>query len=168
MIVTLKARAGLIDAVRHDLARPHAFAYERVGFIRAKCAWLGQRLELLACGYSPVDDADYEHAAGVGAQIGSDAIRKALQSAYRPQQSLLHVHTHGGRGLPQFSPTDRRSAEEFVPSFFTTLPRMPHGILVLSDNAAAGLLWLAEDRGPVPIGEFRRADAPLGKQWNAA
>lgn len=168
MNIVVKAPAALVDVVRADLSRPHPFAHERVGFIKARCMWLEQgMLGLLACGYSPVDDNDYEPAPGVGAQIGSDAIRKALQAAYRPQQALLHVHTHGGCGTPEFSGIDRRSAAEFVPSFFTTLPRVPHGILVLSNDAATGLLWLAENGPPISICGFRRVGAPYGKQWSA-
>ena len=57
-------------------------------------------------------DEDYEIDRTVGAKIGSAAMRKAVQSAYRPAATLLHVHTHGGHGKPGFSAVDLNSAKE--------------------------------------------------------
>ena len=168
MRATIKMSGVLIDAVRADLHRPHDFAYERIGFITAASAATPSGLLLLARDYTPVADHDYEHAPAVGAQIGSDAIRKALQSAYRPQHALLHVHSHGGSGTPCFSGTDTRSAAEFVPSFFNAIPRCPHGILVLSNDAAAGLLWVDPEHSPVPVNRFIRVGAPYRYQWSAS
>jgi len=91
-------------------------------------------------------------------------MRKAVQSAYRPAAALLHVHTHGGGGKPGFSRVDLDSADDFVPGFFETTPRMPHGLLVLSNDAGHGLLWLANDRAPVAIDHFQRIDAPTQRE----
>ena len=165
MTVHLKIDGRLLDDVRHDLRRPHPFAHERVGFFTAGAADLGDRLLLLVRGYTPVTDEDYEIDRRVGAKIGSAAMRKAVQSAYRPAATLLHVHTHGGQGKPGFSGVDLNSAKDFVPGFFETTPRMPHGLLVLSDDAAHGLLWLADDRPPGVVDHFQRIDAPLQREW---
>jgi hypothetical protein len=163
--VHLKIEGRLLDAVRQDLHRPHAFAFERVGFFTAGAADLGDRLLLTVRDFTPVADEDYEIDRKVGAKIGSAAMRKAVQSAYRPAATLLHVHTHGGRGKPAFSSVDLNSAKHFVPGFFETAPRMPHGLLVLSNDAAHGILWLANDLSPVNIDEFQRIDAPLQREW---
>jgi hypothetical protein len=165
MKVTLKIDGRMLDDVRRDLARPHAFAHERVGFLTAGASAIGPELMLMVRDYRPVDDADYEHDPRVGAKIGSAAMRKAVESAYRPPAVLLHIHTHGGFGRPGFSQVDLRSADDFVPGFFETTPRMPHGLLVLSDNSACGLLWLAGARPPVDINTFIRIDAPLQGAW---
>lgn len=165
MTVHLKIDGALLDKVRQDLHRPHPFACERVGFFTAGAADLGDRLLLLVRDYRPVADEDYEIDRKVGAKIGSAAMRKAVQSAYRPAAVLLHVHTHGGRGKPSFSGVDLNSAKAFVPGFFETAPRMPHGLLVLSVDAAHGLLWLASNRPPVTIDQFQRIDAPLQREW---
>lgn len=167
MTVYLKINGRLLDDVRKDLHRPHAFAHERVGFFTAGAADLGDRLLLTIRGYTPVADEDYEIDRKVGAKIGSAAMRKAVQSAYRPAAALLHVHTHGGRGKPGFSRVDLTSADDFVPGFFETSPRMPHGLLVLSNDAAHGLLWLASDRAPVAIDQLQRIDAPLQREWGS-
>ncbi|WP_439373034.1 hypothetical protein [Bradyrhizobium sp. DASA03120] len=118
MKVSLKIAGSLLDQVRRDLARPHFFAHERVGFLTAGAAAVAGDLMLLVRGYMPVADEDYEVAPGVGARIGSNAMRKAAQAAYRPPSALLHVHTHGGRGLPKFSGIDLESGDKFVAGFF--------------------------------------------------
>jgi hypothetical protein len=166
--VRAKIEGAMLDGIRQNLAIPHHFAHERVGFLRAALAEAPGRLLVLVRGYQPVADGDYEEVYGAGATIGSDAMRKAVQWAYRPAAALIHIHTHGGSGLPAFSGVDLRSAGEYVPGFFETVPKMPHGIVVLSNNAATGLLWLSPERKPVAITEFIRVGAPLRRQWSAS
>ncbi|MCQ8870361.1 hypothetical protein NP945_00805 [Mesorhizobium sp. LMG17149] len=166
MKILVKISGGLLDRVREDLQRPHHFAHERVGFLTAGVAACRDGLLLLIRGYLPVDDGDYEPSRAVGARIGSNAMRKAVQAAYRPQSSLLHVHTHGGRGVPRFSGVDLESAKDFVPAFFQTVAKMPHGLLVLSDDAAAGNLWLDHSKS-VPINRFFRVGRSLTDQWRS-
>lgn len=166
MNVTLKISAELLGQVRSDLVRPHAFAHERVGFLLAGAAAISGGLMLTVRGYQAVADADYEFAPGIGARIGSNAMRKAAQAAYRPRSTILHVHTHGGRGVPRFSGVDLESANEFVPAFFHSAPRMPHGLLVLSDTDAFGLLWVAPDQPPIDISKMVSVGIPLINCWS--
>lgn len=164
MKARLKLPTRMLAEMRADLHRPHAFAHERVGFVTAgACLMDDGNLMLFARTYRPVDDEDYVPDPTVGVQIGSSAIRKALQSAYRPPAAVLHIHSHGGRGLPEFSGIDRQSAREFVPSFFNAVPRMPHGIIVLSSDSAAGLLWYGQDRAEEYVIEFIGVGAPYIK-----
>jgi hypothetical protein len=164
MKARIKILAATLTAIRADLARPHAFAHERVGFLTAGVANFDERgILMLAREYRPVDEEDYEPDPTVGVKIGSGAMRKALQAAYRPPAAVLHIHTHGGMGRPDFSGIDRRSASEFVPSFFNPVPRMPHGILVLSDDSAKGLLWFAPGQSPVLIIDIVSVGAPTRK-----
>jgi len=161
MKARFKILGSMLANIRTDLARPHAFAHERVGFITAGVAAdAAGDLLLLARTYRPVDEEDYVPDPSVGVKIGPGAMRKALQSAYRPPTALLHVHTHGGRGRPDFSGVDRRSASEFVPSFFNAVPKMPHGIVVLSDDSAAGLLWFSPDGREERVTEFVSVGSP--------
>ncbi len=165
---SIRIASGDLSAMRADLARAHPFAWERVGFMVASAAAATDRLLLLVRGYRPVADEDYVRSREVGAEIGSEAFRKALQWAYRPRSALIHVHTHHGRGKPEFSGVDLRSGFEFVPSFLTTVPRMPQGMLVLSDEAATGLLWLAEDRNPIAIDDFIQVGDHYHRDWRHA
>lgn len=164
MKARIKIPAALLATIRADLARPHRFAHERVGFLTAGAALFdGNGLMLLARDYRPVDEEDYERDPSVGVKIGAGAMRKALQAAYRPAAAVLHIHTHGGLGRPQFSGVDRCSAAEFVPSFFNPVPRMPHGILVLSDDSANGLVWIDPGQQPVPVTDIISVGGPYRK-----
>src|SRR3546814_16946689 len=68
--------------------------------------------------------------------IGPDAMRKGLQFAYMSRSALVHLHTHGGTGRPEFSGVDLDDGKNFVPSFFNVVPHLPHALLVLSDESA--------------------------------
>lgn len=154
MKIRLKIHADLLEGIRRDLERPHAFAAERVGFVTAGVAVSGEWLLLLAREYHPVADEDYLRDFSAGATIGSDAMGKAAERAYEPRSALLHIHYHGGRGKPAFSGTDLRSGAEFVPGFFHVTAKMPHGMLVLSDDSATGMLWLDGKKDGTDIDEF--------------
>lgn len=90
-------------------------------------------------------------------------MRKATQFAYQDRSALLHIHSHGGIGRPEFSGIDLHSGAEFVPGFFHSVPRMPHGMLVLSQNSATGLLWLGSDQSGGYVADFVRVGAPYRK-----
>lgn len=162
MNVHFKIRADLLAHIRRDLARPHAFAYERVGFISAGISRIGSgSLMLLARAYHPVDDGDYLQDSSVGAMMGSDAIRKALQRTFQSGSVALHIHCHEHRGRPSFSGVDRRENAKFVPNFFNVAAHTAHGALLLSYDSAAGDLWLSRDAAPIPITRFSAIGAPL-------
>jgi len=167
MRVTLKIPSKILHEARTDLERRHVFAHERVGFFRAAAAGVPGGIILCITDYHPVADEDYERSADCGAQIGSEAMRKAVQAAYKPARALLHVHSHGGHGKPVFSHTDTRSADEFVPGFFSPVPRMPHGLLVLSDDSATGLLWTDPKQRPLRIESFVKAGQRYSRDWKS-
>ncbi len=167
MKLTLKITGGLLAAVRSDLSRPHAFAHERVGFISAGLSSLGSDVLLIARSYRPVVDQDYLDDPSVGAMMGPEAIRKALQWAMGEGHAMLHVHTHGGCGIPGFSSIDVRENAKFVPNFHKVAPKCAHGALVLSDDAARGQVWLERGCTPTPIDAFVEIGNSLRK-WSPA
>ncbi|HEX7888500.1 MAG TPA: hypothetical protein VF522_03995 [Ramlibacter sp.] len=161
MQLTIKLSSGELALARADLAVPHAFAFERVGFLLARPSWMTpDAIDLVVTTYLRVDDEDYVPDESVGASIGSSAMRKALQEAYKAKASLLHVHVHSGRGRPRFSGVDLASSKTFVPGFFNVLPDLPHGVLVLSDDSAAGLVWTAQRGRPHPVTSFVQPSGP--------
>lgn len=164
MKTNIKIVGSLLGDIRVDLHRRHAFAFERVGFLMAGASWTRHgNLVLLCRDYQPVADEDYERSSTVGARIGSNAMRKALQAAYRHKSAILHIHTHGGRCRPEFSSVDLASARDFVPGFFNALPQMPHGIVVLSNESARCLLWTGAKDRPRYADGFQQIGTPLIK-----
>jgi hypothetical protein len=167
-MIIFRARTDLLDAVRKDLHRPHAFAAERVGFLICRAGRLdGAGLVLLAVGYDAVADEHYLEDPSVGAMMGPAAIRAAMQRAYNggaEDLGIFHVHMHGHLGRTGFSEVDDRESRKFVPDFFNVAPEMPHGAVVLSLDQAVGLCWPSPGAAPAPINRFASVGAPL-KMW---
>lgn len=162
MKLHFKVPRSLVLQIRADLCRPHPFAHERVGFMTIGASSVPDReLILLARGYQPVEDADYEPDRACGARISGTAFRKGLQRAYRARSGLVHVHAHGGSGIPHFSGVDLQSGGEFVPGFFEAIPSMPHGMIVLSNDRAAGLFWFGKRVRPLAVTSFAFVGAPI-------
>lgn len=153
MKTVFKMTGRFLRDVRHDLARPHAFASERIGFISIRAAGTANNLILLAEGYHPVDDDDYINDPTVGAMMSQEAIRKALNIALLQSVGMFHVHMHDHLGRPSFSHIDLREQRKFVPDFFKICHEMPHGATVLSYDNATGRLWLSPEK-VVGISEF--------------
>lgn len=168
MMTMFRARSDLLETVRGDLERPHAFAAERVGFLLCRAGRLtGDGLLVLAASYDPVADEDYIDDPSVGALMGPAAIRKALQRAYNGSGadiSIFHVHMHDHRGLPGFSRVDLTESMKFVPDFFNAAGSMPHGAIVLSRDRAVGLCWRRRGEKPMPIDRFVSVGAPV-EMW---
>jgi len=148
-----RATTEFMGRVQADLARPHPFAAERVGFISVRAAKGKDRLILLAENYHPIADHDYIPDLTVGAMMSQEAIRKALELALLQSVGVFHVHVHEHRGLPRFSRTDLREQVKFVPDFFKVRPQMPHGAIVLSYDRAIGRVWTAPE-AVADIAEF--------------
>ena len=165
MKVRFKITTALLIAIRDDLRRPHPFAHERVGFIAAGLSAWGDDLLVLAREYRPVADDDYLDDATVGAMMGPDAIRNALQWALQDEVAVFHVHTHGGNGIPSFSEIDLRESAKFVPDFFKVAPKCAHGSIVLSETAARGMVWFDRSRSADFISSFIEVGVPLRK-WS--
>ena len=164
MKTCFKVTNTLLASVRHDLARPHPFARERVGFISAGLAATGDTLLILAREYRPLLDDDYLPDSTVGAMMGADPIQRALQWAMESGGAMFHVHAHAGTGLPSFSETDLRESAKFVPDYFKVAPQSVHGAIVLSDDAAKGQIWFNQNGSHGFIQNFSEVGLPI-KKW---
>ena len=161
---------ALLDRVHSDLDRKHAFAAERVGFIACRIGRADGGALLLAHEYLVVLDEDYEYdpSPEVGAMMGSNAIRKALQYTFNNDVAMLHVHRHEHTGRPRFSGLDLSESAKFVPDFFKVRTDVPHGTLVLSRGSMFGLCWDPVSHKPAPIDQLSVIGRPLsifGRWW---
>ena len=150
-----------------DLARPHEFAFERVGFISCQAARTPTCLLLLAQSFHPVADEDYLPDESVGAMMGTDAIRKALELAYNTGVAMAHVHCHDHKGKTWFSGIDLKESAKFIPDFFKVCPNVPHTAIVFSRDSAAGLCWTAKTGRPQVINKISVVGNPLEVIWAA-
>lgn len=166
MKIRFKITRPLLATIRQDLERPHAFAHERVGFVSAGLAAAHDELLILAREYRTVADDGYLQADGVGAMMSANAIRQARQWAMDGHVAIFHIHSHGGRGIPRFSPIDARENAKFIPNFVSVAPQCVHGAIVLSDAAAYGQVWVdGSPRAPF-VTTFHEVGMPMHK-WRA-
>lgn len=162
MRVVFKLVDRLLERVRLDLARPHEFAAERVGFFICRAAVLvPEGVIVLAHDYRPVEDEDYVDDPTVGAMMGPTAIRKALEFALNNKAGMFHVHMHDHTGRPWFSRTDARESAKFVPDFWNVRPEMPHGAMVASKDSLYGRCWCPGISAPTEIREFVVVGSPI-------
>jgi hypothetical protein len=162
MRVLFKIMDRLLEHVRQDLSRPHAFAAERVGFLVCRAASLDPSgTVILAHSFKPLEDADYVDDPTVGAMMGPRAIRKALEFALNNKVAMFHVHMHDHSGRTRFSRVDARESARFVPDFWNVRPEMPHGATVLSRDSAFGMCWHPAESVPIEIGEFVVVGSPM-------
>ena len=155
MKLVFRVPQGLYHQIQKDLSRVHPVAAERVGFLACGIASLDPGgLLILADTYHPVTDSHYVNDPRAGATINADAIRAALQIAYRQKVSMFHIHRHEHYGRPQFSAIDLRESARLTPDFFKVRAEMPHGVIVFSHDGANGLCWLPGQKSPLPIDDF--------------
>jgi hypothetical protein len=140
-------------------------------FLFGRAARIGNDgLIILATEYEPIADDDYVDDPSVGAMMDATAIRKALERALNGgagDLSVFHVHRHEHDGAPWFSSIDLCESAKFAPSFFHVAPKIPHGVIVLSHDQAAGLWWTSEDADPQRIDRIVSVGAPL-RYWDAS
>lgn len=146
MRVLFRATTSLIQRARADLARPHEFAAERIGWLSTKAAVAGDTLLLLGLDYHSISDSDYVRDPSIGARIGEDAITQSLNLALRQRAGIFNIHSHGGNGTPLFSQTDVHEHPNLVSSLLPVQGAFPHGALLFSDDQLAGLVWLSRNR----------------------
>jgi len=156
----LRIPRALLDQMRTDLGRPHAFAHERVGLLLAREAEGQHGRILLARSYEPVHEDEYLLDTHVGARINRDAIRRMLGLALAGE-SILHVHLHAHRGEPGFSHVDEKNLGELIPSFCAVAPQALHGALLLSNDHGIAWCWHAGRDGAFPAKTITVVGYPL-------
>lgn len=162
MNISFKITKSLLDVIKQDLARSHDFAFERVGFIACRVGKTAQdEWILLGSQYYPVDDEHYVQDDSVGAQIGSDAIRKVLEIAYGEAVSIVHVHEHPHRGVPRLSRVDDREMAKLIPNFWHVRPNLPHAAIVLSHDSICGFAWEPSIKQRLLIQDFTIVGQPM-------
>jgi hypothetical protein len=161
MRAVFKMHSSLGHSIRIDLKRRHEFAYERVGFIACRAAKIPHGILVLAQSYVPLEDHCYARDHSVGARITSSAIRGAMQLSLDSGFSMFCVHMHEHFGIPRPSEIDIDAGKRLMPDFFGVTSWMPHGIIILSDDQAFGMCWLARESEPISFETISTSGAPI-------
>ena len=118
-----------------DLRRPHAFAHERIGFFSTRRGIGGA---VVVTGYQPALDDEYVQAPGVGACLGTAAVRRIMQVILSDKVGLLHVHLHDHQGKPAESSTDQMNIPPLVEALSRISTFGESGYVILSHDRAIG------------------------------
>ncbi|HXU21056.1 MAG TPA: hypothetical protein VN788_10780 [Verrucomicrobiae bacterium] len=160
MNIHFKLTTSMHRQILDDLRRTHPFAAERAAFIGCKPSRSRTGILLLAHTYIPLWDEQYVNDQRFGCVFNSEAMRNAMQFALQSDASMFHVHLHEHVGPAWFSRTDLRESQCFVPDFWNVKPQLPHGALVLSADAAAGLCWYPGQPIPARITQISSIGYP--------
>jgi hypothetical protein len=162
MNVQVRLTRALYERIHHDLERPHAFAAERVGFVRAK---LGNRggdpLLILLTEYVPVPDDQYVVDPFSGARIDGAAIRGAMQDVLTSGSGMFHVHMHPHVGSPALSRTDVAEIPRLIASLRNAGPTAAHGIFLLSLDKAVAFVWAPGEAEPIRAAKVAIVGYPM-------
>lgn len=161
MKIHFKITVTLLDGIVADLRRTHPFAAERAGFIGCKLTKCRTGTLVLAHTYISLPDDWYVDDERFGCVFNLQAMRAAMQFALTNDASIFHVHLHDHSGLPWFSRPDIRESAQYIPDFWNVKPMLPHGTLVLSADAAAGLCWYPEIKKPIRISRITAVGFPM-------
>jgi hypothetical protein len=152
MNAIVKITEELLCEALADLSRPHPFAGERVGFLRARAGQLNDGIILLPFAYITVPDDGYARDHRAAAVINETTIRNALQTAYSERVAMVHIHLHNHPGTPRFSGIDISETDMFMPPFTAVRPELPHAAVVRSRDSFAGRCWI--NSSVIPITRF--------------
>ena len=134
-----KLRKDTLSEIRADMARPHAYAFERIGCLFTVI--VNERSDqpvILATRYAPVAEDAYVRDKSIGARISSAAIRGMMQQVLDSRHGAFLVHLHDHSGYPSLSGTDQKELLPLVPSLRNAEPNAAHGALLLSRDRIAG------------------------------
>jgi molybdopterin/thiamine biosynthesis adenylyltransferase len=140
------------------VARPGS--REQVVFALGSHARIDGRTVLLVKEFLTLPDEAFVDTRAHGARWRGGAMRPILNAALSQRRGIVLFHTHPHAGPVSLSADDRRSARELLPTFQNLVPDLPHALVVLGRDQAAGLMLLANDQvyeGPFGIRWLGRA-----------
>ena len=152
-MIEIKMTGLLYQEIKKDLARPHPFAAERVGFVFGKLGSLsGKSKAVILTRYHSIPDDQYEEDDTVGARIGSEAMGTAMQAIFKgriTKEGIFHIHVHEHQGPTGMSRVDADGLPPMMPGFQAMGRTAAHGIIILSHDHGSGWTWLPGASEPI-------------------
>lgn len=136
MKTIIKIPHNLFEQAKKDLLRRSRSSYERVGFFSTKCSKTKSTVLVHCIAYNPVEEHHYITDRTVGVRIGPKAITDAMARAVNDSVGQIHVHWHGGTGLPYPSLTDSEELPKLLGSLRNAKHNEAHGWMILGEGDA--------------------------------
>ncbi|MGH9921780.1 MAG: HesA/MoeB/ThiF family protein [Nitrososphaerales archaeon] len=120
---------------------------EHFAFFLAEACTISKGTVLLVKDVILIDDDEME-TEGFAAKIKLDPLLRVTNTANSKKSVLVEIHNHTDfGGIVNFSGTDLKGFEEFVPYVLDVLPNRPYGALVVTEKASIeGLIWNHEGK----------------------
>src|ERR1017187_2777235 len=144
----IKIPRGLYEQAKADLLRPHEFAWERVGFFSTLYSKTKSRTIVHCVAYHPVQDGHYIEDSSVGVRIGPLAITESMARSLNNSVGQIHIHWHGGSGLPHPSTTDSNELPPVQQSLCNANVNEVHGWMILGNHDAWVSVFLPGEKAP--------------------
>ncbi len=141
--ILIRIPSSLLSQIKKDLNKPHAFAFERIGFISSTHKLL-KNGNIIICmfAYRHIPDDQYIDDQEVGARINSNAIRESLQGILDTKNGCFHAHCHQSSIKPEFSTIDLEDNPEIIKSFSYADGSQVHGMILFGKEKINALVKL--------------------------
>ena len=145
MKTIIKIPRPLFEKAKNDLLRHCRVRSERVGFLSTRYSKSDGALLVHCIDYTPVEDSHYIADNTVGVRIGPKAITAAMARAINHSVGQIHVHFHGGNGLPHPSGTDSQELPPLLGSLRNANSAEAHGWMIMGEHDAWASILLPKD-----------------------
>ncbi len=164
MNIKVRIARSLFDTVRVDLARPHPFAAERVGFLFGQLVDADGPLVLLK-EYAILPDEGYINDPKAGARIDSHTIRWVMQGVLDRKLGAFHIHMHHWPGRPVMSHMDAVEIPRIVKGLCRVGPDLVNGIILLHQEECGAWVWMPGKEAPVEVDSVSVVGFPYHFSW---
>lgn len=153
MIVTFEIPKPTFDQMRRHLL-PRRTRSEQAGFIFAHTRFVpGASLIFNFSEWLPLTARDFTHQSPYHLELADETRAQVIKHAHDLQCSLIEFHSHPGPWPAQFSGSDFRGFDEFVPHVLWRLKGRPYAAAVVAPSGLDALAWVSSPR------EFLAVDA---------
>ena len=157
--VVIEVPVPLFEQLDAHLATP-----EQVAFLLAEVDDRRFRAVSLELIVPPDFESRSDYHLSLAEGVGGRLIRIAFQRGL----SLVEIHSHGPRGRPKFSPSDRHGFDEWLPHVWWRLKGRPYAAIVKGGDAWDALAWFESPTTPEPVTALLIKDESIGELASGA
>lgn len=142
----IELSASLFDSLRSHLL-PNVMHAEEAAFLFAHVANEERGLRFRVIDWYPVPEEGFVERSLYYLELTDETRGLVIKKAHDLRCSLIEAHSHSGKHPAEFSQSDKRGFDEFVPHVLWRLKRRPYAAMVMATNSIDALAWQEESEG---------------------
>jgi proteasome lid subunit RPN8/RPN11 len=151
MVVFFDIPRRTFNEMRRHLL-PRGTSNEQAGFVFAHTGGLsGDSLTFHFAEWLRLNRDDFAHQSLYHLELRDETRARVIKRAHDLQCSLIEFHSHPGPWPAQFSGSDFRGFDEFVPHVLWRLKGRPYAAAVVSPSGLDALAWVSSPREFLPV-----------------